>query len=82
LDFQQPCTPPEQFQAAWAANHDPAREPVNSYRPTVALKVAYLDAAAADGCSDLTSVTSLPTLTGDDEESRRAGMRTDGTDLP
>jgi hypothetical protein len=86
FDFEQPCTIPEQFDATWSANDStPARQAANRYRPTVPLKVRYLDnGVIPDLCGDLSTVQvgpDGPLKEVSPQECEQAGMTPEGKDL-
>jgi hypothetical protein len=72
LDFEQPCTVPEQFLPVWAANDDDARHQANRYRTNVPLHIHYREVDDPN-CTDATSI--------DKKAQRQAGMKPDGSDL-
>jgi hypothetical protein len=83
MDFQQPCTPPEQFNADWAANKDAKRQDVNEYDPLLPLRVHYLeDGAPSVPCTGLASVAKARALilrsAKKNKEWQQAKMRPDG----
>jgi hypothetical protein len=81
LDFEQPCTVPEQFTPDQAANDTGnPRRAANRYKRNVPLHIHYLDPGAIPGCcQDLASVTDLAEVS--DAEVRQAGMRPDGSEV-
>jgi hypothetical protein len=59
FDFEQPCTVPEQFDPALAANQDANRKPLNSYRPTVPLATRYLDMPDVQCSNDVNAAVDM-----------------------
>jgi hypothetical protein len=86
LDFEQPCTTPEQFDAAWSKDDSTsARQVANRYQANVPLKVRYLDPnVVPDPCGDLSTVQIGPNGPLKEvslEDREQAGMNPDGTEL-